>query len=113
MNINPLWYVCLIVRFLLILVVRWVYKFNTYKHTKNIISLLLFIIGIGFLYKTITGSNDEYQVSKVFWHETRLVHAAFYLLASHYIFINNLNMTSIILFTDIVFSVMYRILLNK
>lgn len=113
MNINPIWYLCIVIRFLIILLVRWLYKSDTKKYTKNIISLVLLMIGLGFLYKFILGSNNEYQIAKVFWHEARLVHSAFYLLASYYIFNNNLNMTTIVLFVDIVFSVMYRILLNK
>jgi len=113
MNIHPLWYLCIIIRFLIILVIRWLYKFNTKKYVKNIISLFLLTIGLGFLYKALLGSNNEIQIAKVFWHESRLVHSAFYLLASYYIFNNNLNMTTIVLFVDIVFSVMYRILLNK
>ena len=33
------------------------------------------------LYKALTGSNNEIQVNKVFWHKTRFIHAFLFLLA--------------------------------
>lgn len=113
MNINPFWYVCITVRFSLIFIVRWLYnKVNNKKMIKIILSIFLAIIGIGFLYKAITGSNNETQIAKVFWHETRAVHATLYLLASYYLVNDNINMCSLILFTDLLFSFSYRLLLN-
>ena len=54
--------------------------------------------------------NKEIQINKVFWHETRLLHGVLYLLAAYYLFNNNLNMNSLVLFIDIVFSLSYRLL---
>jgi hypothetical protein len=70
-------------------------------------------MGIGFIYKAIYSSNNEVQINKVFWHETRYLHGILYLLSSVYIHKNNLNMGSLILLIDLVFSVLYRVLLNK
>ena len=70
-------------------------------------------MGFGFIFKSLTGSNNEIQVRKVFWHETRLVHGILYILASYYLFNNNLNMNSIVLLTDLLFSLSYRFILRK
>ena len=104
MKIHNFWYVCITVRILLIFLV-----YVLHKHIKAYTSLILLPIGIGFLYKFITGSNEETQLAKVFWHETRLVHGMLLIFASYYLYIGNLNMNSIILFTDLLFSFTYRI----
>ena len=108
MIINNFWYICISVRILLIFLVSWLYTNN-----KKIISLILFSMGIGFLYKYITGSNNEIQLSKVFWHETRLIHASFYILASYYLIKDNLHLGLLLLSSDLIFSILYRFLLNK
>lgn len=69
---------------------------------------LLFGIGIGFLYKAYFGTNREVQVRKVFWHDTRYVHASLYLLSSLYLKGGEKDITSILLVLDILFSVLYR-----
>ena len=74
---------------------------------------VLLLMGIGFIYKGFTGSNNEIQADKVFWHETRYVHGMFYLLASFYLSKNNINMTSLVLFSDIIFSFLYRFIFQK
>ena len=113
MIVNPYWFICIIVRFSLILLVRWLYNtINNKKLIKISLSVFLMIIGIGFVYKGFTGSNNEIQIAKVFWHETRYVHGILYLLAGFYLLNDNLNMCSLILLTDLVFSFMYRILLE-
>ena len=78
-----------------------------------LLPFLLLLIGLGFFYKGFTGSNVEIQINKVFWHETRYVHGALYLLSSYYLWNKNLNMNSLVLFLDLVFSFMYRFILNK
>ena len=45
------------------------------------------------MYKGYYGSNNETQVSKVFWHETGLVHGFFYLSAGFYLIKNNFKMS--------------------
>ena len=106
MKIHPLWAICILIRILLILILR---KIN---HKRPIGLIVLLLIGSGFLYKYFTGSNNEYQIRKVFWHETRITHGILYILASYYLYIDNLNMNSILLVTDLLFSFTYR-LVNK
>ena len=104
MKIHPLWFVCICARLLLIFVIRN----TTYK---NILSLMLLLMGSDFIYKGYFGSNNEIQFSKVFWHETRYLHGALYLLSSYYNYKNNIKMTTLTLILDLMFSFMYRFLL--
>ncbi len=105
---NPLWIVCLIVRISLICLILFLHK----KYS-IMAKLILLVIGSGFLYKALTGSNNEYQVSKVFWHETRAMHALFYFAAFFYLIKKNIKMTTLVLILDIIFSIGYRYLFNK
>jgi hypothetical protein len=113
MNIHPLWLVCIFVRFSLIFVIRYVYENIKNQYLQLFLLFILLCIGLGFLYKGLFGSNAEIQLNKVFWHETRYVHGALYLLATYYLWNENLNMNSLVLFLDLVFSLLYRFLLNK
>jgi len=70
-------------------------------------------MGIGFIYKYLTGSNDEVQVAKVFWHETRLVHGKLYILASYYLYIENYRMSMLMLGLDTIFSILYRVITKQ
>ena len=97
--IHYLWYICIIVRLIFALNLKKLYQYS--KITKGI----LLIIGLGFLYKALYGSNNEYQISKVFWHKTRIYHAILYLLA---FFIPDINSSSKILVSDVIFSIVYR-----
>ena len=107
MNIHFLWLVCILIRILIILFIR-----NKYKKYRNIITFILSLMGLGFLFKSIFGSNNEIQIKKVFWHETRLIHSYFYLLSAIYLFKNNINMNTVILLTDLIFSIIYRLVIN-
>ena len=69
--------------------------------------------GLGFIYKGFTGSNSEIQVKKVFWHETRYVHGMFYVLAAFYLSKNNVNISSLLLLSDLIFSFLYRFILQR
>lgn len=109
MVIHPFWVICLFVRVALIFLVRYLYKINQ----KKIAGLILGLIGIGFIYQAIFGSNNEIQLNKVFWHETRITHGLLYIISIYYLFENNLDMNSIILGLDVVFSVIYRFSLQK
>ena len=109
---HPLWFVCLFVRVSIIFIIRYLYYYKKNKLYKVIPSIILLIMGLGFIYKSITGSNKEIQVKKVFWHEARLLHGIFYISASYYLYIDNLNMTTILLINDLLFSFTYRII-NK
>ena len=111
MKIEPLWIICLSFRFALLPLILYISKRKDY--IIKITSLILLLIGIGFIYKYITGSNDEIQVGKVFWHETRLVHGVLYILSSYYLYTNNSTMSVLTLLLDPLFSIMYRIYTNQ
>ena len=110
MNINPLWFLCLLVRLTMIYLIYIFYSNNKYK---NEIPILLILIAFGFSYQGYYGSNKEIQISKVFWHDTRFIHASLYSLSGYYLYNDKLNISLLILFIDILFSIMYRILFNK
>lgn len=117
MIIHPLWFICLIVRLSIIYFI-WFFlrdksKVKNKTIFKNLILIILFVIGLGFIRQGYFGSNYEIQVAKVFWHETRYIHGTLYLLSGLYLFFNNLNMCLLLLGLDIVFSLMYRIIFNK
>ena len=109
---HPLWIICILIRISIIFVIRFFYNYRKNKLYKLIPALILLFMGLGFIYKSMTGSNNEKQLANVFWHETRIIHGIFYLLASYYLYKNNLNMNSILLFNDVLFSFTYRII-NK
>lgn len=96
MRIHPLWALCILTRLLLALNIHRVSLF------------VPLVIGIGFVYKGITGSNEETQIAKVFWHDTRYFHGVVYLMAAYYIQAGKPDIARIILITDVLFSIMYR-----
>ena len=106
MNIHPLCYICILVRLALIYFIK-------YKDYNNIIQYILLIFGLGFLYQGTFSSNDEIQVTKVFWHDARYIHGILYLLAGYYLMKKDINMTIIILFTDLFYSGAYRFIKDK
>ena len=117
-KIHPLWIICILMR-LVISCLPLIYDY--FKKTKsineklleNIITfnkIIIYIIGIGFLYKSLFGSNNETQVKKVFWHRTRIIHSIFYLLAA--VNYHNLRLSSSILFIDVSFSIFYRYMIG-
>ena len=73
-----------------------------YKYLKFII----LIIGINFGYKALTGSNNEIQFAKVFWHRTRIIHSFLFLLAFS---LSNIKYSTLVLLFDVIFSIIYRI----
>ena len=95
--IHPLWIVCLLTRLVLAL------------NLAHVPVVVPFIMGLGFIYKGLTGSNDEVQVAKVFWHETRYFHGIMYLMAAYYMFNGNIKIATIVLLLDLLFSIIYRI----
>lgn len=114
MNIHPLWYLCLFTRLVLIFVLVYMAK---HFHNKLWVRLfgasVLAIMGSGFLFKYLTGSNNEKQIAKVFWHETRLLHGVLYIIAAFYYVIRNIRMMTIVLTTDIISSLFYRLLSHQ
>ena len=115
MNIHPLWFICLSIRLIIIYILWYLNKIDSKynKVIKYISFIFLLIIGIGFINKGMHGSNNEIQINKVFWHETRYVHGAIYILASFYLLNDNLSITLLLLLLDVIFSILYRFLLRK
>ena len=109
MVIHPFWYICLSVRILLILLIRILDKQNF----KKLGMLILSIMGLGFIYQALFSDNKEVQFNKVFWHDTRILHGVLYLLSVYYLHLNKLDMNSLVLALDIIFSVLYRFYFRK
>ena len=80
---------------------------------KKLAILILSLMGLGFIYQALFSDNKEIQFNKVFWHETRVLHGLLYLLSVYYLFMNNLNMNSLVLSLDVIFSVLYRFYFKK
>ena len=97
--IHPLWYLCIVIRLFAAFNLSKYYKY--YKYIKFII----LVISLGFLYKTLTGSNNETQIAKVFWHKTRIIHSFFFFLAY---LMSSLQNTTRVLVSDVIFSIIYR-----
>lgn len=106
MKINPLWYLCILTRIIIVYIVN---KYGNTKKYKNLILIILILISLGFLNKSIYGTNNEIQITKVFWHESRIVHAVLFGLSVFLLYKNKTNLSSIILFIDILFSIIYRV----
>ena len=70
-------------------------------------------MGLGFIRNGYFGSNNEIQISKVFWHDSRYVHGILYILSSIYLYNNNINISIILLILDIIFSILYRLITNN
>ena len=104
---NNLWYFCISIRLLLILFVK-LYS----KKFKTLIPIILLTIGLGFIYKGYTGSNNEIQISKVFWHETRYVHGTLYMLAYYYLSKHNLNTPLLLIKYSTLFFLLYINIFN-
>lgn len=104
---HPLWIFCLLVRSGLVALV-WMLPRNS-VWLRRCLVLALSIMGTGFIFKGVFGSNNETQVAKVFWHETRFLHGTLYLLAAAYLWHKKAAMAGRILVLDVVFSLLYRI----
>ena len=99
MVIHPFWYICISVRIALIFLIRYLYK----NKQKKVAALILGLMGLVFLYQSFYGSNNEIQLNKVFWHDTRITHGLLYLISVYYLFDNNLELNSVVLSIDILF----------
>ena len=103
-KINPYWGYCIALRCILAVGPIINDKYNL--KVKRLLSYTILLMGVGFLYKSITGSNNEVQIAPVFWHETRIIHAFLYIMAG--ISIDNPVLQSSLLSSDIAFSIVYR-----
>ena len=113
-KVHKLWYICIILR-LFICILPLVYEFMNDDSNKmlSIITMnkyILTVIGIGFLYKSVFGSNNEIQINKVFWHNTRIIHALLYTITA--INFDNYKLSFFLLLCDVLFSITYRYLSN-
>ena len=98
--IHPLWYLCISVRLFMIFSLLKYHKY--YRYFK----FGILFIGLGFGYKALTGSNDEIQIAKVFWHNTRFIHSFIFILA---FLMPKPKSSAYVLMTDIIFSIIYRL----
>ena len=98
-KIHPLWFICIFIRILLVFI-------PFINRISNISKYIILIMGLGFLYKSILGSNNEFQIKKVFWHNVRIVHAILFILA--YVYFKNKKLSSILLLSSVLFSITYR-----
>jgi len=98
MKIHPLWYLCIFTRLSMVYIVK---KYGNSKKYGHIIQIILMLMALGFLNKSIYGTNNEKQITKVFWHDSRIVHAIFFGLSVFLLYKNKTNLGSIILFIDL------------
>ena len=98
-KIHPLWFFCIFVRIIIVFL-------PFINSISNISKYIILLMGLGFLYKSVFGSNDEIQVKKVFWHNVRIVHGILFILAAFYF--TNKKLSSILLLSSVLFSIIYR-----
>ncbi len=98
-KIHPLWFFCIFVRIIIVFL-------PFINSISNISKYIILLMGLGFLYKSVFGSNHEIQVKKVFWHNVRIVHGILFILAAFYF--TNKKLSSILLLSSVVFSIIYR-----
>ena len=111
MKIHPFWSICILTRLCLAYIV---YRYGVMnKYIKyGLLGLLLFI-GLPFVYKGYYGSNNETQFASVFWHDTRYVHGILYTLSAGYLFMDKLKISALLILTDLLFSLGYRLITNQ
>ena len=63
--IHLLWYFCISIRLFL------AFSLSVYSKYSKYFKFVILVIGLGFAYKAFTGSNDEIQILKVFWHKLK------------------------------------------
>lgn len=114
MKIHPIWYICLLTRFSIFLGILYISSIkNSIKLLDITVFICLLLIGIGFLYKSLTGSNNETQIAKVFWHQSRIFHSVIFLIASIMYIYNFKKIAAVLILLDIIFSLLYRIIIDK
>ena len=113
-KIHKLWFVCITVRTIIAIIpliynnlLNRNYKKKLIKKFSLVTKIIIILMGLGFLKQSIFGSNNEKQVAKVFWHRTRIIHAFLYIISGLNFY--NYKFSSVILFTDLAFSIIYRI----
>lgn len=100
---HPLWFLCIFIRSLVIKSIM-IFKNTVFK---NYLALFILSMGFGFLYKSCHGSNNEFQIEKVYWHHTRLFHATLHILSALNLLGGNNQLAIFCLVIDIGFSFVY------
>lgn len=111
MKIHPVWYMCILTRSLIAYFI-FIQPENRTNIT-NIIITSLAIISLGFFYKALTGSNNEVQISNVFWHNSRIVHGILYSLATICLVTGYPKIAYSFVLVDIFFSICYRVITDQ
>ena len=111
MKIHPIWFVCILTRASLAYIV---YKYgNINQYIDRSLTAIILLMGLGFMYKGYYGSNNETQIARVFWHDTRYVHGILYITSAAYLFMDKLKISSLLIMVDLLFSIGYRIITNQ
>ena len=112
-KIHPLWFVCISVRSIIFILPIIYYYLLTKNKNKELVEKIskinkyvILLMGLGFVYKNLFGSNNEIQLKKVFWHNTRIIHAFLFILAG--LNFSNYKFSSSLLSSDVLFSIIYR-----
>ena len=111
MTIHPFWFICILTRLSLAYII---YNYgNVNQYINNSLTGLILLMGLGFIYKGYYGSNNETQITRVFWHDTRYVHGILYIATAIYLFMDKLKISSLLIISDVLFSIGYRIITNQ
>jgi len=111
MTIHPLWFICIFTRLSLAYIV---YNYgNIHQYINSSLTGIILLMGLGFIYKGYYGSNNETQIARVFWHDTRYVHGILYIMSAAYLFMDKLKISSLLIISDVLFSIGYRIITNQ
>ena len=86
MKIHPLWFICILVRLILICLIIYLNKKRN-KKINIICTSVLFLMGLGFMYKGLTGSNNETQINKVFSSMKHVIYTVCFIYCLHFIFL--------------------------
>lgn len=107
-KIHPIWYICITIRIFIPIILFFYRRYFKNHHIKyiQIYKYILLLIGIGFGIKAIFGSNNETQIAKVFWHNTRFIHALIFICSA--IYFNNNYISTLLLLASPIFSIFYR-----
>ena len=112
-KIHPLWYICISVRSIIFILPLIYYYLLTKNKNKELVEKIskinkyvILLMGLGFVYKSLFGSNNEIQLKKVFWHNTRFLHSILFILAG--LNFSNYKLSFSLLLSDVLFSVSYR-----
>lgn len=112
--IHPLWFICLILRFLFgILVMRGVHlNFISQQTVHNTLTIVLVVVGIGFAYQWINHSPSKRGAfgTNVWWAADRPVHATLFFVAAITHHMGIVRAAGALIIADTAFSVANRLI---